>query len=86
MWFEIIIFAGGHRFEGGQITPAMETLEKFGRGETHKNPLFPETANEFISMLNLVLHDPSQYICHHKMLEAVVKVQAKHYPNITKGL
>lgn len=63
----------------------MEMLEDFGRGKTDKNPLFPKTAQEFRSMLRLVLHDPSQFECHDKMLEALAFVQSKHYPNIAKG-
>ena len=72
--------------EGGKTTPAMELLENFGRGvSTQKNPLFPETAEEFRAMLKLVLHDTSQYSFHDKMLEAVVHIQAKHYPNISRS-
>lgn len=77
---------GGHRLEGGQSTPAMDILDKAGEDANTKNPLLPESAQEFRAMLDIVMYDPQRFTFHDHMLDAIVRVQSKHYPYIRRVL
>ena len=56
----------------------MEALDN-SSAVTEGNPLLPETGKEFENMLQLVMYKPHPFICHKKMMNALAKVQSRHY-------
>ena len=79
------ISLGAHRL-GASTTKTMEFLDSCESSDpAYPNPLLPETSDEFRNMLQLVLFRPENFSYHHRMLDAVVSVQSKHYAKFRKS-
>lgn len=79
---QYIFIIATHRI-GAKCSPTMAYFE--GRVNNQKNPILPETADEFRNMLELVLHQPQGLFLPNHMLEAVVSIHSQHYPKFEKG-